>query len=70
MLTLETALRLKSEANEQFKHRRFRQALGFYTQAIDELGKDLSLDLLRVLYANRAACQLELRKAVRLLASA
>jgi hypothetical protein len=36
--------------------------MGFYTQAITELEPELSVDLLRVLYANRAACQLELRE--------
>nr|CDI53932.1 related to CNS1-cyclophilin seven suppressor [Melanopsichium pennsylvanicum 4] len=55
----EVALNFKSQANEYFKSKRYREALGFYSQAIQAQPVDKSL--LETLYANRAACNLELQ---------
>ncbi|CBQ73501.1 related to CNS1-cyclophilin seven suppressor [Sporisorium reilianum SRZ2] len=54
----EVAQNFKQQANDYFKAKRFREALGFYTQAIDASPQDKAL--LETLYANRAACNLEL----------
>ncbi|EST05379.1 Tetratricopeptide repeat-containing domain protein [Kalmanozyma brasiliensis GHG001] len=55
----EVASNFKSQANDYFKSKRYREALGFYTQAIDASPEDKAL--LETLYANRAACNLELQ---------
>ena len=62
----EVAATLKAKANELFAERKFRDAVGFYTQAIDECGKDLDVAELRVLWSNRAAANLELRQSISL----
>lgn len=54
----EVASQFKSQANEYFLSKRYREALGFYTQAIEANPADQKL--LETLYANRAACNLEL----------
>ena len=54
----EVASQFKCQANEYFHSRRFREALGFYNQAIEANASDNSL--LETIHANRAACQLEL----------
>ncbi|KAJ1026974.1 hypothetical protein NDA16_002267 [Ustilago loliicola] len=54
----QVAQNFKSQANDYFKSKRYREALGFYTQAIEANPEDKGL--LETLYANRAACQLEL----------
>lgn len=56
------AANLKEQANDQYKQRNFRQAMGFYSQAIKEVGDKLSSETLAVLHCNRAACHLELRR--------
>ena len=56
----EVAATLKAKANELFSERKFRDAVGFYTQAIEECGKDLEMEELRILWSNRAAANLEL----------
>ncbi len=55
----EVAANFKQQANDYFRARRFREALGFYTQAIDANPQDKAL--LETLHANRAACHLELQ---------
>lgn len=55
----EVALNFKDQGNEYFKGRRYREALGFYTQGVDAKPEDLTL--LEALLLNRAACNLELR---------
>lgn len=55
----EVASNFKSQANDYFKAKRYREALGFYTQAIDANPADQTL--LETLHANRAACHLELQ---------
>lgn len=55
----EVALNFKTQANDYFKSKRYREALGFYSQAIDANPEDKAL--LETLYANRAACNLELQ---------
>lgn len=54
----EVAQNFKTQANDYFKAKRYREALGFYTQAIDAHPEDKAL--LESLYANRAAANLEL----------
>jgi hypothetical protein len=48
----------KDQGNEYFKRKRFREALGFYTQGIDAKPDDPSIR--EALLSNRAACNLEL----------
>ncbi|CCF52699.1 hypothetical protein NDA14_002244 [Ustilago hordei] len=54
----EVASQFKCQADEYFRSRRFREALGFYNQAVEANASDNSL--LETIHANRAACQLEL----------
>jgi hypothetical protein len=51
---------LKEQANELFAAKKYRDAIGFYTRAIDEVGKELGVEDRRVLWCNRAAANLEL----------
>ncbi|KAJ9479549.1 Hsp70/Hsp90 co-chaperone CNS1 [Pseudozyma hubeiensis] len=55
----EVAAQFKTQANDYFTAKRFREALGFYTQAIDSSPTDTALT--ETLHANRAACHLELQ---------
>ncbi|KAG8965887.1 hypothetical protein FRC03_012819 [Tulasnella sp. 419] len=55
----EVALNFKEQGNEYFRGKRYREAMGFYTQGID--AKPESLALREALYGNRAACNLELK---------
>ncbi|KAF8558983.1 40S ribosomal protein S7 [Imleria badia] len=55
----EIAQNFKEQGNDYFKGRRFREAIGFYTQGIDAKPTDSSLQ--EALYCNRAACNLELK---------
>lgn len=55
----QVASNFKSQANDYFRSKRYREAAGFYTQAIDAGPQDKVL--LETLYANRAACNLELQ---------
>ena len=57
---LEIATNFKEQGNDYFKGKRYREALGFYTQGIDAKPTDEAV--LEALYCNRAACNLELRK--------
>ncbi|VDC04001.1 unnamed protein product [Peniophora sp. CBMAI 1063] len=61
----EIASNFKSQGNEYFKGKRFREAAGFYTQALDAQPSDKSL--LEALLLNRAACNLELQNYGRVL---
>ena len=54
----EISLNFKKYGNEYFQGRRYREAIGFYTQALDADPYDTQLKL--SLYLNRAACNLEL----------
>lgn len=56
----EIAEGFRQQGNDLFKQRKFRDAIGFYTRAIDEVGKDLDLEERRTLWGNRAAANLEL----------
>lgn len=58
-MNTEIAANFKEQGNEYFKGRRFREALGFYTQGIDAKPGDGALA--EALLCNRAACNLELR---------
>jgi len=60
LLVEEVAQTFKDHGNEYFKGKRYREALGFYTQGIDAKPNDSVL--LEVLLCNRAACNLELGK--------
>ncbi|KAI0719481.1 40S ribosomal protein S7 [Cerioporus squamosus] len=55
----ENAQNFKEQGNEYFKGKRYREALGFYSQGIDAKPEDKAL--LEALLCNRAACNLELR---------
>lgn len=54
----EVAKNFKQQGNEYFQGRRFRDALGFYTQGVDAKPDDPSV--LETLLTNRAACNLAL----------
>ncbi|KAG6833609.1 hypothetical protein H0H87_004236 [Tephrocybe sp. NHM501043] len=55
----EVALNFKEQGNEYFKGKRYREALGFYTQGVDAKPTDATLR--EALLCNRAACNLELK---------
>jgi hypothetical protein len=55
----EVAQNFKEQGNEYFRGRRYREALGFYTQGVDVKPDDAQLK--EALLLNRAACNLELR---------
>jgi hypothetical protein len=56
----EIAEGFRQQGNDLFKARKFRDAIGFYTRALDEVGKDLDIEERRTLWGNRAAANLEL----------
>ena len=55
----EVAENFKEQGNEYFRGKRYREALGFYTQGVD--AKPENGQLRAALLLNRAACNLELR---------
>ncbi|EGO01608.1 hypothetical protein SERLA73DRAFT_85379 [Serpula lacrymans var. lacrymans S7.3] len=55
----EVAQNFKEQGNEYFKGKRYREALGFYTQGVDAEPTDPVLR--EALLCNRAACNLELK---------
>ncbi|KAJ6627495.1 hypothetical protein B0H10DRAFT_1779632 [Mycena sp. CBHHK59/15] len=55
----EIAQNFKEQGNDYFKGKRYREALGFYTQGIDAKPTDVALQ--EALLCNRAACNLELK---------
>ncbi|KAF8138160.1 40S ribosomal protein S7 [Boletus edulis] len=55
----EIAQSFKDQGNDYFKGKRYREALGFYTQGLDAQPTDSTLQ--EALYCNRAACNLELK---------
>ncbi|KAH7931344.1 40S ribosomal protein S7 [Leucogyrophana mollusca] len=55
----EIAQNFKEQGNDYFKSKRFREALGFYSQGVDAKPTDLTLQ--EALLCNRAACNLELK---------
>lgn len=59
-MRLDVAGGFKQQGNDYFRGKRFREALGFYTRAIDVKPDDKTL--LESLFLNRAACHLELRE--------
>jgi tetratricopeptide (TPR) repeat protein len=54
----EIAQNFKEQGNDYFKGKRYREALGFYNQALDANPTDAALQ--EALLCNRAACNLEL----------
>ncbi|KAJ7759008.1 hypothetical protein DFH07DRAFT_772340 [Mycena maculata] len=56
---IEIAQNFKEQGNDYFKGKRFREALGFYSQGIDAKPTDVVLQ--EALLCNRAACNLELK---------
>lgn len=56
----EIAQNFKQQGNDYFKGKRYREAMGFYTQGIDANPDDQKLT--EALLSNRAACNLELSK--------
>lgn len=57
--TVEVAENFKEQGNEYFRGKRYREALGFYTQGVD--AKPENGQLRAALLLNRAACNLELQ---------
>jgi hypothetical protein len=57
---IEIAQNFKEQGNDYFKGRRYREALGFYTQGIDVKPTDPAVR--EILLCNRAACNIELSK--------
>ncbi|KAG5637313.1 hypothetical protein H0H81_005006 [Sphagnurus paluster] len=57
--TAEVAQNSKEQGNDYFKGKRYREALGFYTQGVDAKPTDKALH--EALLCNRAACNLELK---------
>ena len=55
---VEVAQNFKEQGNDYYKGKRYREALGFYTQGVEAKPTDPSL--LEALFCNRAACNLEL----------
>ncbi|KAI0091899.1 hypothetical protein BDY19DRAFT_927338 [Irpex rosettiformis] len=55
----EIAQNFKSQGNDYFKGKRYREALAFYTQGVDAKPTDPALQ--EALLCNRAACNLELK---------
>ncbi|KAL4241503.1 TTC4 family protein [Abortiporus biennis] len=55
----EVADNFKDQGNDYFRGKRYREALGFYTQGVD--AKPTDNVLLEALLCNRAACNLELK---------
>ncbi|KAH7888037.1 40S ribosomal protein S7 [Phlebopus sp. FC_14] len=55
----EIAQNFKDQGNDYFKGKRYREAMGFYTQGIDAKPTDATLQ--EALLCNRAACNLELK---------
>lgn len=60
MRSSERAQNFKTQANENFKARKYKEALAFYTQGIGESSDDIKVETHRTLLCNRAACHLEL----------
>jgi hypothetical protein len=58
MISTERARSAKENGNDYFKGKRYREALGFYTQGLDAQPTELTLR--ESLLLNRAACNLEL----------
>lgn len=58
--TAERAQNFKSQGNDNFKQRRFKEALAFYTQGLGDLEPELQQETRRTLWCNRAACNFEL----------
>ena len=56
----EIAENFKEQGNDYYKGKRYREALGFYTQGVD--AKPENSKLLEALLCNMAACNLELRE--------
>ena len=56
----EIAANFKDQGNDYFKGKRYREAVGFYTQGLDVKPGDVKLTT--ALLCNRAACNLELRE--------
>ncbi|KAG8218358.1 40S ribosomal protein S7 [Butyriboletus roseoflavus] len=55
----EIAHSFKKQGNDYFKGKRYREAIGFYTQGLDANPTDSALQ--EALYCNRSACNLELK---------
>ncbi|TFL05546.1 40S ribosomal protein S7 [Pterulicium gracile] len=55
----EVATNFKNQGNDYFKGKRYKEAVGFYTQGIEAEPEDKKI--MEVLLCNRAACNLELK---------
>ena len=57
---VEVAQNFKEQGNDYYKGKRYREAVGFYTQGLEANPTDTLLH--EALLCNRAACNLELRE--------
>jgi small subunit ribosomal protein S7e len=56
------AQNFKTQGNEYFKGKRYREAIGFYNQGVDTKPTDNAI--IEALLLNRAACNVELRERI------
>ncbi|CAD6581400.1 MAG: hypothetical protein CYPHOPRED_001564 [Cyphobasidiales sp. Tagirdzhanova-0007] len=56
----ERARNFKSQGNDNFRAKRYKEAVAFYTQGLGDLAPELQEETKRTLWCNRAACNLEL----------
>ena len=54
----------KTQGNDNFKLRKYKEAIAFYTQGLGDLDSELKEETKRTLWCNRAACHLALGSSV------
>jgi tetratricopeptide (TPR) repeat protein len=56
----EQAQNFKEQGNDQFKAKKYKEAIAYYTQGLGNLDPELREETKRTLWSNRAMCHLEL----------
>lgn len=59
---IEQAQNFKEQGNDNFKSKKYKEAVTFYTQGLGKLAPELLEETKRTLWCNRAAAHLELGK--------